>query len=528
MKVKKNINKHQLLIEIILLSIIILLAFFLRSYMYLHGDFNFFLDQARDMSLVKEIVVNHDIPLIGARSGLGGIFHGPLWLYMVSIPFFLSGGDPYWTLVPLFLLISMGIVIAGYLVGRRLYDAFTGLLIAFFLAVNPSLLQANAVTTNAQVMPLIFLVYIFSIILFLRGKANYFILAVIAIGIGIHFESAFSIFLIPLTLIILLYQKKFPSLKILFISIGGFLLSVSTFIIFELRHQFLMTNAAMRLLHGEVKPLKGYEQFSDIVFRMQDRFQHLIQYFFYILFEKNQVAQIMIVVVLVFALTRILTKYKKTTKKDIHKSEYLFFLVLPLLYFGIYIFYPMPLWDHYLLPLVISSIFLFVLSIRMLVGGMYGKLLIGILLIIISLPVVGFLQQKYFTGVYQPTIDGSYLNQKKVVEKIFSDSQGKPFGYFQYSTGVLTYNMDYLIWWENKKYHIALTNKKMPTTYLILFPAPVGDESAHEFWKKNVIRTKGEVMERWKMDGGIIIEKLKIPQGEDEADPNYYQNLLFR
>lgn len=286
MNVNKFIRNHPQHIEFFLLGIILVISFFLRSYMYLHGDFSFFLDQARDISLVKEIVVNRDIPLIGARSGLGGIFHGPLWLYIVSIPFFIAGGDPYWTLVPLFLFVSMGIIFVGYIVGKRLYDSLTGLLIALFLGINPALLQANAVTTNAQVMPLIFLLYIFSIIKYLRGRANYFILAIIAIGLGIHFESAFSIFLLPLTLIVLLFNKKFPSIKIIFIGIGCFLLTVSTFIVFELRHNFLMTNAALGLFKGQVKPLKGYEQFSDVWFRIQDRFQHLLQYFFYPLFEK--------------------------------------------------------------------------------------------------------------------------------------------------------------------------------------------------------------------------------------------------
>lgn len=188
----------------------------------------------------------------------------------------------------------------------------------------------------------------------------------------------------------------------------------------------------------------------------------------------------------------------------------------------------MPLWDHYLLPLAISSVFLLVLSLRAVFNLEYGKILTGIFLVIILFPVFTYIQQKYFTVGYYPTIDGSYLNQKKVVEKIFADSQGKPFGYFQYTTGILTYNMDYLIWWENKQHQVSVINKKMPTTYLILFPAPVGDENAHTFWKKNVVRTNGTVVDRWEMDGGIIVEKIAIPSGEQEPDPNYYQNLLFR
>ena len=74
-------------ISLILFSIILLLGFLLRSKPYLNGDFNYFLDQARDLLLTKQIVVDHNFTLIGARAGIGGIFHGPIWLYMIA-PFF--------------------------------------------------------------------------------------------------------------------------------------------------------------------------------------------------------------------------------------------------------------------------------------------------------------------------------------------------------------------------------------------------------------------------------------------------------
>ena len=257
MTIIKRLEKYQLFGEILAIIGITLLAFLLRSNLYVHHDFNFFLDQARDMNLVKEIAVNHKFTLIGARAGLGGIFHGPLWLYMLTPFFLISKGDPFWTLVPLFLLVSVGIVIAGYFFGRKLYGVLTGLVFALILAINPQLLAANLITTNAQVMPLIFILYLYGIIQFMRGKNVYFILSVLAIGLGFQFESAFSIFLIPLTFVGLLFRKSIPNKKILMISLIVFLATVSNFIFFDLRHQFLMTHAALGLLQGKVQPIKA-------------------------------------------------------------------------------------------------------------------------------------------------------------------------------------------------------------------------------------------------------------------------------
>lgn len=61
-----------------------------------------------------------------------------------------------------------------------------------------------------------------------------------------------------------------------------------------------------------------------------------------------------------------------------------------------------------------------------------------------------------------------------------------------------------------------------------MFPASSNDHGAYTFWKKNVVRTKGKVISHWLMQGGITIEKLRISPQEPPADPNYYQNLLFR
>ena len=59
------------------------------------GTINFHVDVARDFLVIRDIVQNHKITLIGPRSGgIPGVFHGPLWLYL-NIPSYLVGhGDP--------------------------------------------------------------------------------------------------------------------------------------------------------------------------------------------------------------------------------------------------------------------------------------------------------------------------------------------------------------------------------------------------------------------------------------------------
>lgn len=527
MTLLRRFEKYRLFGEILAIIGIILLAFLLRANMYVHHDFNFFLDQARDMNLVKQIAVNHKFTLIGARSGLGGIFHGPLWLYMLTPFFLLSNGDPFWTLVPLFLLVSVGIVLAGYFFGRKLYGVLTGLVFALILAINPQLLAANLITTNAQVMPLIFILYLYGIIQFIRGKDFYFIVSILAIGLGFQFESAFSIFLLPLTLVGILFRKTIPNKKILMLSLLVFLVSVSNFIFFDLRHQLLMTHAALGLFQGKVQPIKGYEQYSYLGFRVQDRTQLLQSYFFDSLFQPNAIMSVLIGCLLLTSTTLIFWKKKKPASQKKFKKEYLFILLIPFLYYGIYIFYPMPLWSHYILSLSVTSVFLLTLVIKKLSAYPIGGYVVLIILVLLLYPSFIWIQQTY-SHSYSPLIDGSYLNQKAVVDKIFADAGANNFGYFEYSPAILTYNMDYLLWWVNQKHNRTITNTKQPLTYLIMFPPTSKDYGAYAFWKKNVVRTNGKVLSHWLMRGGITIEKLQISPQEPPADPNYYQNLLFR
>ena len=77
-KIINYLTNKGVFFQLFFLVLIVLVAFLLRSKLYLLGDFNYNLDQSRDLLLVKNVVEKHKLILIGGRSGFGGIFHGPL------------------------------------------------------------------------------------------------------------------------------------------------------------------------------------------------------------------------------------------------------------------------------------------------------------------------------------------------------------------------------------------------------------------------------------------------------------------
>lgn len=516
----------------LLLLVLLSFAFLLRSKMFFYGDFYYLVDQSRDLLLAQSLVLDHKLTLIGPRTGIGGIFHGPLWIYMIAPFFAIANGNPFWTLVPLFMLVSLSIVAVGFFVGARLYNKWVGLLFALLLAISAPLVQTVPFTTNAQVTPLIFLFYLFSIIQFLRGKEIYFIFALFFTGLGFQFESAFAVLWIPLTLLAIMFRKKIPHVKNIVFGICAFFFAVGTFILFDVRHQFLMTSAAIKLFFTPTKPLPGYEQYADIAFRFNDRVISLWNSLFTPLFLKETATTYLLLLIIVlgigFLVKKLISHKKKLTMID---KEYLFILLSPLVIYGIYIIYPLPLWEHYLLPISILSVFVLALSIyRLFVQGTGFKILIGVFLLLTTTPAFIWTKATYLDSPsYIQASDGSYKNQREVATWVLNDANNKEYGYFVYTTGILTYNMDYLLSWLSRENNVIKpSNLKHQTTYLIMYPHSANDKDAYAFWKKNVVRTKGKVVQTKIFTSGITVEKLAIPKDDPAPDPNYYQDVLFR
>ena len=89
--------------------------------------------------------------------------------------------------------------------------------------------------------------------------------------------------------------------------------------------------------------------------------------------------------------------------------------------------------------------------------------------------------------------------------------------------------MDYLFYWYGKIHQSTIfESQKDKITYLILYPHLANDNGAYTFWKKNILKTQGQVILSKTFYGGITVQKLLIEKTEPPVDPNYYQGLIFR
>jgi len=498
-------------ISLFFLFLILLLSFLLGARMVLSGDFFYLYDQARDYLLVQNIVDTRDLVLIGSHSGLSGFFHGPLWLYILTPVYILGSGNPF-SFTYAYVGLQLTTVLLAYLIGSKLYGNKGGLLISLLIALSPATWSTVQNTIGVNVVSLVFLGLFYFLIKFLRGNKNSFIFAAFFAGLSLQFETALPLILIPVMVIIFLWNKiAIKNLRVILLSFISYFLSLGTFILFDLRHKFLMTNALIGVVKGGIKE-KGYLEFEDRIIAHVNSLLAVYESILFIL------CQYFIFFVCIHRNNDI--KYRK---------EFGFLLLFPALTYGFFMLYSYPVWPEYVFGLLIPVAFAFYLALITVWKNSFGKILVIIFFVITSVNVLGFLQNQYLMK-YQPVESaGSYINQLAVVDWIFIDAEKGKFGYFVYTPETFTHGMDYLISWKAKSYpdKIPTKNKEL-ITYLILYPHIENDEGAYDFWKKNTLRTNSQILLTKTFIGGITVEKLLINKSEPEVDPNYYQGLLFR
>lgn len=509
------------IIPFLVLLIILLSTFLLGSRMIISGDFFFLADQARDILLVQDIVNVYHFALIGTHSGLGGFFHGPLWLYLL-VPFYIVGrGNPF-IFTYAYILVALITVLAGFIAGYSLYGKKVGILFAFFLAISPSIWSYIPNTIGVNMLPLVFVLIFYFLIRYIRGESWAYIFAIFFVGLSLQFETALPLILIPIVGSSFFLNKKiFHQPKIIVLSILSFILSISTFILFEVRHDFLMTHSLIGLFTSN-KHQQGYLNLSE---RVVSHFHSLIKVYESILITHSIFLEIALMLLFLVFL------YLSFVKRDFVKKErkeLIYFLVFPIVIFVLYLFYGYTLWPEYLLGLVVPVALALSLIIMKVWNEKLGKFFVLLFFVLTFFDVGKVLYTQYFLSYQQNTTAGSYLNQKKVADWVFHDAKRQPFGYFVYTPETFTYGMDYLMKYEGKQHGNIPISKKERITYLIMYPPLDNDLHAHDFWKENVIHTRAPVIGRKEFPGGIIVEKLSIKNEEKSVDPNYYQDLIFR
>jgi hypothetical protein len=231
----------------------------LRILPILSDNVHFSFDQGLDILMVKQLVVDHKINLISRYSGLQGVLMGPLWTWLMAIPFTVSGGSPIANVIFLSILSILGSLTTFFLF-KNILGTKTSLLLFILTLISPSFSGNTRVILSPNILIYIFSFYIFFLYqIFVLKKAIYWIPLLFIIGIFFQFEIAFAIFTVPPLFACLAIFHAWQTLKPKYLVLG-FILGGITFLpqlIFDLRHHFIITNSLLGFIKGTNNSLYG-------------------------------------------------------------------------------------------------------------------------------------------------------------------------------------------------------------------------------------------------------------------------------
>jgi len=492
------VNKKILLI----LTGLAVLGFFLRSYLFPDNLF-FGPEQGNDFKIIRDIVVSHKYTLIGPKTDIGGVFHGPIYYYLAVIPFFFSGGDPY--IVALFFtLIQSLTVFLIYLVALEI----TGNSKIAYISASLYTVSYGAISYSRWLsgqpltIPLSALFFLF-LIKFLKGRKWY--LPGAAISYGLMGQSEFINFLLVaatgLGIFICYYKKIIRRSKIIPIIIislcTAILFSVGNFALFDIRHKFLISKSLFALCTG----VKGYytsfsQSFNSVTSTFIDSSMDVL----------GLPNTIITIAILASIFTILFIRSKK--------SQYLHLLLLWLLIPNIILII--------LRHGALVQLYVF-LAVGLLLGMAYAVYVIyekfsaslGIfvfLLIIFSNVSLWFMNlptnKRIFFQSTQP--DLHYQDQLGTIEYIYKKAQGRQF-YFQSYTIPYFWQSgwEYLFWYYGTKHNYILPDEEHDQLLYVIIQKDISNPRFQFDWHKNTVEHWGTLQTSASFGTLTVEERIK-------------------
>ncbi len=476
------------------------------------GDLHFTSDIARDFLLFNEIQ-QKGIILIGPKSSVAGLFHGPLWLYINYPAYLIGNGNPI--VVGYFWVILSTLFVAScWYVGKELFNQETGWLFALMTATYMFFHVNTFFNPIGAMMIIPFCFYL--IVKYLQThKLKFLIPYIILLGFMIQFNLAIGIpfyILSALLLIFKLFKTKYRWHIAALLLIAFPLIN---FLIFDLRHQFLLTTGVLRYL----SPTSGDSVKYNYLYMLFDRAKLAIinvEILRVDPFYRNAITGIFFILFLISQI-----------KNKIHRSTYFLFLYFYLGYFVVSLINKGPILYFYFFPLF-PLVFLIFSSF---ITGRHKYLFLFVFICIYLMNVSSIISEiknyKTFTG--RDITSWKFLNNMS--SKVFNSE--KDFGYFIYTPDVVGYGPKYAFAYQtklNKDKNISYFQKKTVTFVAAEPPPPNNPYMTYNWWKINRLKLEATPSAVITYPNGYIVEKYELKDKDVQTpfDPGIDPGLGFR
>lgn len=451
------------------------------------GQFTFAFDMGRDMLWVRNLVELHRPTLIGPWGSIAGVYFGPLWYYLLAIPYLITGGDPRGSVLVV-LIGNITTLVAGWWWLDRRGQTVAANIWAILFGFSLLAVNLSSYPFHANLLPLVTLLYLIglinsayvgfppifhhrpslarhsfsdggSFVLNLSGLP----LASLMASLSYHLEPAAGAMLTLFLILWIIWAilpirligpiRPIRNHKLLSLSAVLFILPFLPQLLFELRHNFIQSQSLVAYFKGENQSLGGVLPLAE---RIPERVTKFAGILTHSLFPTESVI-FKWVLLLLYVLLIIFTLYR--LKKNLNPDRFtfnvlrftLFFLVFH--YLAYTFLFPAELKGWYLsgfLPIYLLSTALIVQNVWR-QRGMVAKLS---LISLVSLNSLTNLSpwQRLFPRPAAATPD-TLTAQLEAVDFVYRDaaSRGEPFSVYTYTPPIYDYSAQYLLWWRGRQ-----------------------------------------------------------------------------
>jgi hypothetical protein len=499
--------------------LIVLTNILIASWTILHGDLHFNADIARDFLLLQELS-QKGIILIGPRaSGLPGLFHGPLWVYLNYPAYVIGHGNPivvgyFWILLNL---LFLGI---SYFVASKLFNRAVAYVYIILLSGATVYYVDNLFNPFGAMFVLP--IFLFTIVKYVQTfQWRYLVGALLALGCIIQFQMAIGLPFLILTVLYIFYtifkHKKYSHLS----AFALMILPFSTFILFDLRHDFQQTRAIINAFLGNSGIFV-----TPYLSRLENRWESMTHNLYFAQGDHSSLVNGIVSLFLIFFLFDQLVR--KRDKEDKHKIIY---FTIAYFYIGFYIlsvFFNGILLYHYTFPLI-PLLFLVLSSMILYLNK---KVFFSLLVVVILTNLSGGLAYEKANMQAKGVAQTSWVFQFNIAQKILTSSDNN-FGYLIFTPDFYAYGPKYAYTYA-KSLHPEKTVylfQKKPITYAVIEPAPADRQDLNStYWETSLVKlTSGPIQEET-FSNGFKIKKYKLTQKEIDipVDPQTADWLHFR
>jgi hypothetical protein len=205
------------------------------------------------MLVLRDLVVNGQVPLLGPATSIGDFHHGVLYYFLLAPVAALSSADPVWVTAFIALCGTVAVVVTWWL-ARSIGGPLAGLVAGLLLAVSASAVEESTFIWNPNLIALSSSVALAAA---WRGRdtgrAGWWVVAALGVIVTMHCHVLGSILVVPVGGLYALELRRRPSRALAWAGVAAVLLALARYLpllIYELDNEFLELRAVAAFFAG--------------------------------------------------------------------------------------------------------------------------------------------------------------------------------------------------------------------------------------------------------------------------------------